>query len=400
MEYKERKEGRIDGKLAPKGHKRRPFQVTEQSTSESLKNRLFHRQRFDENSPHISNHSKFTTTTMAFPRDCNCSLHAALHQVRGPSDWIHHTQRQGHDLLFQLQDADVGTPAPQRLPAHCNLPAPPREEYPPLPAPPKEEYPPLPAPPRPLPLSLVYRKHLPNPPLPAPPSKGRPLPLPPPSPRQPREQHIPLSAPPEEEYPPLAPEVAPLQLPLPMPGSAVPSPPGPVHAPDPLLGLAGQIRVPEEHLPGPSEPEVVVQLRTANLFLDELDGLDRGEADNQIEDEDQPDDVNHLELALLEYALAGDVSEDTPQFNYREPHQPSEIQDLLDLSWDNIVVRHNLSQESAREVRRLFGAAGGKKPRHYRTARKRIEAITGVHSFKFGVSRVNRDNRRCACYQV
>ena len=33
MEYKERKEGRINGKLAPKGHKRRPFQVTEQSTS-------------------------------------------------------------------------------------------------------------------------------------------------------------------------------------------------------------------------------------------------------------------------------------------------------------------------------------------------------------------------------
>ena len=32
MEYKERKEGRIDGKLAPRGHKRRPFQVTEQST--------------------------------------------------------------------------------------------------------------------------------------------------------------------------------------------------------------------------------------------------------------------------------------------------------------------------------------------------------------------------------
>ena len=32
MEYKERKEGRIDGKLALKGHKRRPFQVTEQST--------------------------------------------------------------------------------------------------------------------------------------------------------------------------------------------------------------------------------------------------------------------------------------------------------------------------------------------------------------------------------
>ena len=36
MEYKERKEGRIDGKLAPKGHKRRPFQVTEQSTSLQL----------------------------------------------------------------------------------------------------------------------------------------------------------------------------------------------------------------------------------------------------------------------------------------------------------------------------------------------------------------------------
>ena len=33
MEYKERKEGRVDGKLAPKDHKRRPFQVTEQSTS-------------------------------------------------------------------------------------------------------------------------------------------------------------------------------------------------------------------------------------------------------------------------------------------------------------------------------------------------------------------------------
>ena len=36
MEYKERKEGRVDGKLAPKGHKRRPFQVTEQSTSSPL----------------------------------------------------------------------------------------------------------------------------------------------------------------------------------------------------------------------------------------------------------------------------------------------------------------------------------------------------------------------------
>ena len=34
MEYKERKEGRINGKLAPKGHKRCPFQVTEQSTSD------------------------------------------------------------------------------------------------------------------------------------------------------------------------------------------------------------------------------------------------------------------------------------------------------------------------------------------------------------------------------
>ena len=100
-----------------------------------------------------------------------------------------------------------------------------------------------------------------------------------------------------------------------------------MHDPDPLLGLAGssgQIRVPEEHLPGPSEPEVVVQLRTANLFLDELDGLDRGEAHNQIEDEDQPDDANHLELVLLEYALAGDVSEDT---SIQLPRAPSAIRD-------------------------------------------------------------------------
>ena len=36
MEYKERKEGRTDGKLAPKGHKRRAFQVTEQSTSAKI----------------------------------------------------------------------------------------------------------------------------------------------------------------------------------------------------------------------------------------------------------------------------------------------------------------------------------------------------------------------------
>ena len=101
--------------------------------------------------------------------------------------------------------------------------------------------------------------------------------------------------------------------------------------------------------------------------------------DNEIDAED----AGHLALALLEYALANAASEDTgnPQFN-REPHQPLQVQGLLDLRWNNLIVSHNLPQESVREVRKLFGATADKKPGDYRTAKKRVEATTDVYAIK------------------
>ena len=106
----------------------------------------------------------------------------------------------------------------------------------------------------------------------------------------------------------------------------------------------------------PSGPNATtIPLRTANLFLGELDNVPvGGEAESGLDDDNEieAEDADHLALALLEYALIDTAPENTgePQFNYREPHRPSTVQDLLDLSWNNLVVRQNLSQESAREV--------------------------------------------------
>ena len=174
----------------------------------------------------------------------------------------------------------------------------------------------------------------------------------------------------EGEYPPPT-----LAASLPLPGSlADVAPADPFQVPGPA-SASGQI---------PEESEVIqLPARTANLFLDDPD---RVELDNEVGGEDEPEDSDtdanqpELPVALLEHALPDNVSEDTPQFDYCEPHQPSNIQDLLDLGWNNLVVRHNLSQQSAREVKRFFGAVGGKKPCDYRTARKRIDAITGAYS--------------------
>ena len=214
-------------------------------------------------------------------------------------------------------------------------------------------------------------------------------------------ENLALPAPREEEHQPIS--IRPLRLHCEhsaLPASRSPAsegeyPPPTLAASLPLLGSLADVAPADPfQVPGPAsasgqipEESEVIQLpaRTANLFLDDPD---RVELHNKVGDEDEPEDsdtdVNQPELpvALLKHSLRlpDIVSEDTLQFDYCEPHQPSNIQDWLDLGWNNLIVRHNLSQQSAREVKRFFGAVGGKKPCDYRTARKRIDAITGAYS--------------------